>query len=43
MAAAFAAGVQVGQVRTQLGREGMERGGPMQAAEALFGEIESTV
>jgi hypothetical protein len=34
--AAFLSGMLVGQIRTQLGIEGMEREGPMQAAEALF-------
>ena len=34
--AAFRSGMLVGQIRTQLGIEGMEREGPMAAAEALF-------
>ncbi len=38
-AAAFAAGVEVGQIRTQLGIAGMEMEGPRQAAEALFAEV----
>lgn len=37
--AAFAAGVRVGVLRTRLGLPGMEREGPLQAAEALFQQI----
>jgi hypothetical protein len=37
--AAFAAGVRVGVLRTRLGLPGMEREGPLQAAEALFKEV----
>jgi hypothetical protein len=35
-AAAFAAGVRVGQLRTRLGIEGWEQTGPRAAAEAMF-------
>jgi hypothetical protein len=34
--AAHDLGVSVGQLRTRLGMDGMEREGPRQAAEALF-------
>ncbi len=38
-AAAFRAGVRVGQLRTRLGIRGMETQGPREAAEALFSEL----
>ena len=34
--AAFAAGVKVGELRTQLGVKGLEKDGPLEAAKALF-------
>jgi len=36
---AFDLGIQIGQIRTRLGIEGMERNGPRLAAEALFAHI----
>ena len=36
---AFELGIQIGQIRTRLGIEGMERDGPRLAAEALFAHI----